>query len=75
MSVDEALVVLKKCIKEVQTRMIISQPKFTIKVRPMSLLLNRVLLAVSVDGHAEFTFADLLLLLTGGCSVTTWTHV
>lgn len=75
MSVDEALVVLKKCIKEVQTRMIISQPKFTIKVRPMSLLLNRVLLAVSVDGHAEFTFADLLLLLTGNCSVTTWTHV
>lgn len=33
MSVDEAMVVLKKCIKEVQTRMIISQPKFTIKVR------------------------------------------
>eukprot|EP00170_Pyropia_yezoensis_P003034 contig_12746_g3041 len=32
MSVDEALVVLKKCIKEVQTRMIISQPKFTIKL-------------------------------------------
>lgn len=40
MSVDEALVVLKKCIKEVQTRMIISQPKFTIKVRPMTHLMS-----------------------------------
>jgi len=32
MTVDEALVVLKKCITEVQTRMTISQPKFAIKV-------------------------------------------
>ncbi|OSX71630.1 hypothetical protein BU14_0518s0022 [Porphyra umbilicalis] len=32
MTVDEALVVLKKCITEVQTRMTISQPKFAIKL-------------------------------------------